>query len=235
MAKVKDLVYMVLDQLQIHSDDSIFTEDHIIFLLNAARAEALKSLKVQALLDNASYQTLCLDLEKIQIIPGNLCSDFYLKSTKKIPHLVSPFFIPKIFTEDLFNSKITMVASDTFKYVGMKGVLQNIIYGTIGPDNYLYIKSKNPQYQHLEKVKVQGIFNDFTAAQKLECYQEEGICDILEADFPIEDSLINTIIKQVVDILANKISAPVDFINNASDNKSVPSDQQVENQSQKQA
>jgi hypothetical protein len=38
----KELVYIVLDELKLVSDDSTFTEDHVMFTLNKYRAFVLK-------------------------------------------------------------------------------------------------------------------------------------------------------------------------------------------------
>jgi hypothetical protein len=38
----KELVYMVLDELKLVSDDSTFTEDHVMFTLNKYRTFVLK-------------------------------------------------------------------------------------------------------------------------------------------------------------------------------------------------
>jgi hypothetical protein len=38
MSKVKELVYMVLDEVKLLSDDAYYTEEHIVFLLGKYRA-----------------------------------------------------------------------------------------------------------------------------------------------------------------------------------------------------
>ena len=55
----KELVYLALDALKIHSDDSKFTEDHVIFLLNKYRAYALKQ-KYSKTLEEAFLETVNL-------------------------------------------------------------------------------------------------------------------------------------------------------------------------------
>ena len=42
MSKYSELVYMVNDLLKLISDDSVFTEDHIIYLLDTTRSFLLK-------------------------------------------------------------------------------------------------------------------------------------------------------------------------------------------------
>ena len=65
MSKYRDIVYMVLDELKIHSDDASFTEEHILFLINKYRAFILKQRysDKRKEVPQSNYQTLCLDLE----------------------------------------------------------------------------------------------------------------------------------------------------------------------------
>lgn len=42
MSTYRELVYLVLDELKLASDDSTFTEDHVVFLLNRYRTFLLK-------------------------------------------------------------------------------------------------------------------------------------------------------------------------------------------------
>ena len=71
MAKYKEIVSMVLDELKVTSDDSIFTEGHIIFLARIYRSFLLKqrySTDLKKVIPESNYQTLCLDLEKVPAI-----------------------------------------------------------------------------------------------------------------------------------------------------------------------
>ena len=66
MSTYKHLVYLVLDELKLMSDDSFFTEDHVIFLLNKYRAFLLKQRysDIRKEIPTSNYQTLCLELEE---------------------------------------------------------------------------------------------------------------------------------------------------------------------------
>ena len=39
---LRELVFLVLDELKINSDDSYFNEDHVVFLINKYRSFVLK-------------------------------------------------------------------------------------------------------------------------------------------------------------------------------------------------
>lgn len=220
MRTYRQLVYLVLDELKLMSDDSSFTEDHIIFLLNKYRAFLLKQRysDVRKEVPSSNYQTLCLNLEEHEGIEGLPCEGTYMRSTKKIPETMN-IGQSRVHSDDYFNGEITYVSRDRLRYVGHNKYLKNIIYASIGPDNYLYFKSFNPQYLYLEKVRMTGIFEDPQAALELQCPDESGetVCDVLDNTFPIEDALIPPMIELVVKELLGAEYRPKDDSNDAND------------------
>lgn len=217
MRTYRQLIYLVLDELKLMSDDSSFTEDHIIFLLNKYRAFLLKQRysDVRKEVPLSNYQTLCLDLEEHEGIEGLSCEGTYMRSTKKIPETMS-VGQSRVHSGDYFNGEVTYISRDRLRYVGHNKWLQNIIYATKGPDGYLYLKSSNPQLYYLEKIKFTGVFSDAEEASELECEQPES-CDILDKEFPIEDALIPPLTELVVKELSGVIYKPEDSENNATD------------------
>lgn len=219
MSKYKELVYMVIDELKLQSDDAIYTEDHIILLLNKYRTLLLKQryADIKKQIPESNYQTLCLDLEKVPAISGEPCEGgYYLRSTNKIPFLMK-IGNPMIYPIDYYQGDIAYISRERMRYVGHNKYLKNIIYASIGPDNYLYLKSSNPQYLYLEKVKITGIFEDAVAASDLQCSEGDIECDILDRDFPIEDALVPQMIDLTTKELLGAEYRPEDSENNASD------------------
>lgn len=217
MRTYRQLIYLVLDELKLMSDDSSFTEDHIIFLLSKYRAFLLKQRysDVRKEVPLSNYQTLCLDLEEHEGIEGLSCEGTYMRSTKKIPEAMS-VGQSRVHSGDYFNGEVTYISRDRLRYVGHNKWLQNIIYATKGPDGYLYLKSSNPQLYYLEKIKFTGVFSDAEEASELECEQPES-CDILDKEFPIEDALIPPLTELVVKELSGVIYKPEDSENNSTD------------------
>ena len=145
---------MALDELKLSSDDAQFTEDHVMFLLNKYRTFLLKQRysDIKKQIPESNYQTICLDLIQVPAISGDACEGgTYLRSKEKIPFLMK-IGIPRVYPLEYYQGEITYVSRDRMRYVGYNKFLQNIIYCSIGPDNYLYFKSSNPQYLYLEKV-----------------------------------------------------------------------------------
>lgn len=215
----KEIVYMVLDEIKSTSDDSFFTEDHVLFLIGKLRAFLLKQRysDIKKYIPESNYQTICLDLIEVPAISGEPCEGgSYLRSKEKIPFLMK-LGNPMIYPIDYYQGEITYVSRERMRYVGYNKYLKNIIYASIGPDNYLYFKSFNPQYLYLEKVRITGIFEDPQAASELQCSNSNIICDVLDKTFPIEDSLVSSIIELAVKELLGAEYRPKDESNDAND------------------
>lgn len=224
MNKYSDLVYMVLDEIKGMSDDFTFTEDHVVFLLNKYRSFLLKQRysDVKKQIPESNYQTICLDLIQVPAIAGEPCEGgTYLRSTKKIPFLMK-IGNPSLYPIDYYQGNITFVSRDRMRYVGYNKYLQNIIYASIGPDNYLYFKSFNPQYLYLEKARMTGIFESPETVAELQCTEDccNIPCDILDMTFPIEEALVPPLIQLVVEELLGASRRNDDEENNAKDDLS---------------
>lgn len=222
----KEAIYLVLDEIKAHSDDAVFTEEHIMFLLNKYRAFILKKTysDIKKLIPEGNYQTLCLDLIEVPAICGLECEGgTYLRSTEKIPNLIG-IGNNSVYPMDYFHGiMISYISRDRMKYTGYNKYMQNIIYTTIGPDGYLYFKSNNPQFLYLEKVRFTGIFEDAIKATevgncKTECDpEEEEVCDIYEKEFPLEYALMPQVVELIVKELLGAEFIRSDDYNNAHD------------------
>ena len=129
---------------------------------------------------------------------------------------------PSVYPIDYYQGEITYVSRDRMRYVGYNKYLQNIIYASLGPDNYLYFRSFNPQFLYLEKIRMTGIFEDTLAASELQCPDKNCniVCDVLDREFPIENALIPPLIQLVVEELTKAEYKPEDKENNSDDDLS---------------
>lgn len=219
MSTYREITYLISDELHLISDDALTTNEHIIFLIDKFRAFILKKTYTGAnnLIPDSNYQTLCLNLEKVNMIPGVPCSTQVLRSVEEIPELISTIS-PKVEPEDFFGEEITYVSKRRIKYVGYNKFLKNIIYCTIGDDNRLYLKSENPQYLYLEKVRFTAIFEDASKAAEYSCSGGDAApCDVLDSEVPIEEALIPMLVDSIVKELIGMIARPADNTNNAND------------------
>ena len=215
----REIVYACLDILKLTSDDSLYTEEHIIFLANKARTLLLKQRysDIKKRIPESNYQTICLDLEKVQNIQDLECKGSSLRTVQEIPYLMK-IGNPKVYPQNYYLGEITYISRERMRYVGHNKYLQNIIYCSLAPDNHLYFKSSNPQHLYLKKVQVTGIFEDIQNASQLECNNNNSQCqDILDKTFPLEEGLVQPLIEIVIKQLGPSVDLPQDQENNAQD------------------
>lgn len=219
MAKIKEIVYMIADELHLNSDDSSFNKEHILFLINNYRSMLLKqqySKDIKKPISESNLTTLCITLQESSLF-DNDCSNLYLRSTNKVPNMMM-LYLPKVYPIDYFTgTNITYINRDRMRYVGYNKWMNNIIYCTLGPDNYLYFKSNNPQFKYLQNVKVTALISDLNSIHDLLC-NENKACDIFDMDFPLDSSLIPNLISLVVKELRETEYLPSDEKNDANDN-----------------
>lgn len=211
----RELVYMILDQSRMVTDDISLNEEHALFLANKARAFLLtqkyKTVKLEV--SDANYQTLCIDMEE-EHVDFECCKDAILVSTVKLPNrlnigndLVTPY-------DYLKGVNISFIPIERMRFVGFNKFLKNIIYVAIGHDGYLYMVSKNPLFKYINKVKVTAIFENATEASDLSC---DDNCEIWDRTFPIEDTLVTPLIELCVKQIVGAVYRPKDDRNDAND------------------
>lgn len=214
--KIKELVYMVLDEIKGLSDDFTYTEDHVIFLLNKYRTSLLKQKYKddKGTMHSSNFQTLSLTLEDSLQNKDYILERQYKKSEKKVPELLTNKGI-RVYPEIQFldNADIAFITEDRMRYVGYNKYLKNAVYATIHND-YLYITSRNLDIMDLEEVSLSAVFED--AIEAIKAISVDSV-DLLEEDFPIEDSLTSILIQSVVKELLGAAYRPKDSQNNAND------------------
>ena len=218
MSTYREVTYLVLDQIKSVSDDSYFEEEHVKFMIDKYRAFLLKQRysDIKKQIPESNYQNICLDLVEVPAISGEICEGgSYLRSTVKIPTTMN-IGVTRVYPTDYYQGEITYINRDRMKYVGHNKYLKNIIYASLGPDTYLYFKSANPQFLHLEKVRMSSVFSNAVEAFTLQC-TGDTTCDILDAQVPIEDALIPPLVELCVKDLLGASFRPVDNENNGKD------------------
>lgn len=207
MSTYKELVYLVLDELKLSSDDSFFTEDHVIFLLNKYRAFILKQkyADVRKQIPDSNYSTVKVPVSVKSFPPGN--ENLYLKSVSPLPSLLT-IGTPSVHPENYFIDSATLISKNRMRYIGCNKYLNSILYAAIGPDNHLYLHRNDPKFTGITEVRVTGIFEDPTSLVT---------GDIMESSFPLEEALISPMIELVVKELSNSVMRPEDSMNNATD------------------
>lgn len=221
MSTYRQLTFLVLDEAKGLSDDFTYTEEHIMFILDKYRAFLLKQryADIKKHMPANNYQTLSLDLIEVPAIAGEVSEGgTYLKSTVKIPFLLE-VGNPKVTSVDYFQGEFHLISRDRMRYVGHNKFLQNVVYSSIGPDEYLYFKSSNALFLTIEHVKITGVFQDAMTASDL---TDDAVVnlDVLDRRFPIEEGLIPPLIELTLKELLGAAYRPKDDDNNADDDLS---------------
>lgn len=220
MATYRELIYQVLDNLKIGSDDSYFTEDHISFLINNYRMFLIHRSYKESLMPIASenFQTICIDITPMDGRLNN-CPDYlyYAKSVQKIPSMYKDDISNLIFNQ-YSQAAISVISQVEFINKYPTRFTQNIVYASLFDDGYIHIKSNNPVVDELgcNKIMFKGIFTDPFEAGKLSCENDTDNCSGLDSRIPMEERFIIPTL-EYFDDLRKSIYLPQDNINNASD------------------
>lgn len=215
MSTYREVIYLILDEIKGISDDFSFTEDHVLYLINKYRAFLLKQKysNVKKHIPESNYQTIFLTLKEV---PTACCEydikNEYRKSNENIPYILN-IAVPRVYDCNYMHENISFISRDRMRFIGYNKYLKNIIYCSVYPDNYLYLKSDSEK-KLLEKVKMTAVFQDSLAALNLtEDKEEETIDNIL----PLEDSLIQPLVEIIVKELLGASYRPNDATNDAND------------------
>lgn len=237
MSTYREMLHIVLDELKLASDDAYFTDGHIVFLLGKYRAYLLKkeygdsssafgraAIAARKYVPEGNYQTLCLHLKTVDVVPGMCEYGKIVKSVEELPNLLN-VGVKKIYAENYMMelSNVCFVPQEQMRYVGRDRYRANIIYATIGPDSHLWLKSANPQHLYLKEIKFTAVFEDAEKAAEIDC--EGDGCDILDNEFPLEESLQAQLIELVVNSLLRPKMMPEDVANNSKDDSAMTQDQ----------
>lgn len=115
----REVVYSILDLLKLASDDSYYTEEHVIFLASKIRSAILKQTYENQKKDipESNYQTICLDIEPSDGIDGTPCDEQYLRSIQEIPDTLQ-LGTASVSSMDYFQGEITYISKERMRYVG---------------------------------------------------------------------------------------------------------------------
>lgn len=223
MATFGEICYAVLDVMKERVDDAYYTEEHVIFFATKIRALLLERKyknsrnQTYTAMSEQNLQEICIDLEPTELLPFG-CSGEWLKSTEKIPDTLGATE-PKLFApHPMMQSTVTFIPMERMPYVGYNKWLKEIIYASKGNDGYLYLRGTGPQSMYLKQVKMDAVFADPQKAAEMSCDPDEnGKCDILSMEFPLEEDLIPSCIEMVIQELIGSRYAPEDKGNNAKD------------------
>lgn len=224
---------MVLDQNKLSGDDAYVEPEHVLFMLSKVRAYLItqKYQKLKSQIGSANFQTLNFKLEPVESMANCLNGQqtYLMKSTEKVPHLLlmSDYEgYTEIAPKGIYGAPInfTFVNNIRFNSVGYGRFSRNQTYVTIGPDNYIYLKSHNEDVTMLEELTLRAVFEDIENAALLTTETDtcgNAIqCDIFDCVFPMEEGLITPLLETTGNYIYQMASKSKDVRNNAADDLS---------------
>lgn len=226
MAKTSQIIYDVREVLNEYSDDSNYSDSHILYLYNLKREKALRQLydDKSRNFDKITQQSLCLTLNEIDKgLCGITVDCTVLRSTQPMPTLLAVRN-----RETLLSVTAPIMLSKSFKiidYFQTDSILSrpysNGIYVTFDSEGYLYLFSKIPEHKLIDSVFVIGIFSD---PSELEHYTNSCACSpvveecfTLDSEYPAPAYIIDMARDEIIKLLTIKEQSKLDEQNNASD------------------
>jgi hypothetical protein len=233
MATLREITYMVLDEIKATSDDSYFNEEHAQFLINKFRTLLLRQQykDVKKEIPHSNYQLLQLKNEEGGSGKQDIVMNLYnngtvgIKTTIPIPDMMT-IATPKIYRSyyDMpIKGDVTFITADRMKYVGYNKWLKDAVYASIAPDRHLYMISANHDssesihYHYIKHLEIFGVFEDPAEAHLLSNDKDK---DFLDCEYPLEEGLIPQVVELTVKELLGASYRPTDSSNNASDDLS---------------
>ncbi len=222
MATFNEVIYSVRERIRQHTDDSDIDNRQILFELNIQRGLFYRNEynKNNRTIDDEIKQIICVPL--IHAVPEDCgCSDDckYLRSTIKLPTFIELHdknAITAIKSSKIGSIPFTFVPYNKFPFVGNNKFNKNAVFVTLHPSGYLYLKSANPNYLLINKVTVQGVFENPLEASKL-CDGDNCPNDIMESVYPVKSYVLAYIMDIIVQLFINKLSLPKDLTNNSNE------------------
>jgi hypothetical protein len=218
-----EIVYMILDELKLRSDDSPFNRDHVVFLMNNFRALLLKQRygDMRKDIPLANYQSIRVALSFESRLRGNTV----LVSVSRVPELVNLNGFESLDIHPLGdfvgNIFFSLVSDERFKVAGSGKYKLPFAYFALCKDGHLRVRSCSPDLDYLRVVQLDGLFEDPVSAMGLLVDAGGVACpDLYETAYPLESNLVPLLIQQVVQELGKVLYIPSDTENNAADDLS---------------
>ena len=165
----REIIYQVLEKLNIHSDDSKLSEELVSSLIDTKRALLLKQ----------QYATKGWHNTEIPLT---------LVAIERVPYL--------------FQNKYT----------------QHLTYCAVDHDGKLYLMSKDNKLRFLKSIRVTDIYEQPDVARQYESSIDLSL-EVWDDNYPMEASMVDTVVELVTKDLARTLSLPADNVNDASDGR----------------
>lgn len=216
---LREIIYDILENLNVYSDDTKFSEEHIAFMVNNKRNLLLRQYmsNLKKVVPKEAIQVICVPLE----IDENCFENIeVLKSINKLPSTLDNTGRSNIidaYVGSRFIKNINIIEYDRLPYLQGDKYNKLQTYVMIDPHFHLVVYNSAGNHLMLESIEVTGVFENPEEAYNMNCNPDEDVCDFLDATYPIESSLIDPLKNQIVRELLLKHQIDKDEINDGED------------------
>lgn len=219
----REIIYLVLEKLNAHSDDSNIPEELISALIDNKRSLLLKQRfsKASWNIPISVRQEICMSLELSDVISGYSGAGKLIKTVDPLPMTIKikgwegPLMVRK---EDGTAIHINVIPIERLPYLGNNKYTNMLTYLTLDMDNKLMLISSDDKLKFLKKIRVTHVFESPDDIFSLECKENNSsTVEPWDLEYPIEGDMTDVIVDMVVKDLAKQL--PEDKINNATDDR----------------
>lgn len=223
----QELIYALREKLKEYVDDTRFTNDFLLFLIDMKRTTFIqqKYNNIQRSVNEQLVQTFVLDVVESDVSDSpttNPLDETIMKSTVKVPSIITLHhrnLVERIATHGKLDRPVNIVSRKRFIYSGNGDFDQDQIFATIDGDNYLLLKSNNDEDFTYEKISISAVLerpldvlgvDSINNGQKLSTFI-----------YPISREIADIVINSIVQELAQVKSLPADQENNSNDDATI--------------
>jgi len=221
--KKSELIYTVLEKLNIQSDDTHISQELVSSLLDTKRAMLLKqqySTKGWHLPIEVK-QEVCLGLERVDAVSGYSCAGKMLTTSSVLPRSIKikgkegPLLIRK---EDNTVIAINLVSIERVPFLFSNKFTAMLTYAAVDYDGKLVLISADNKLRFLTSIKVTDVFESPDNVHYSMCANGgSSAIDPWEEEYPVESAMADVLINMIVQELSRTKQIPGDDINNATD------------------
>jgi len=219
-----EIIYAIREKLKSYTDDTRYTDSYLYFLMNLKRALFIRREynQLQRTIDAEVLQTICIPLEEVDTSECPECAPgcdtrTVVRTTLRLPKTIELHnrnTITKISPVGVYERPINFITMERMPYAGESKYENNFVFAALHSDGYLYFKSNSSSIRNLETVTVTALFENPDDVSKFKC-NGTTCYNTTDYEFPVKAWMVDIIIAEIVQELANLKQLPADTKNDA--------------------
>lgn len=222
-----EIIYAIREKLKAYTDDSRYTNSYLMFLVNLKRGLYIRREynQLQRTIDNEVLQQICMNIQEVNNTECPECDEFtsdectLLRTDKPLPKTVELHNrnkINRIGPVGTFDIPFSIVSRNRLIYSGEGKYESRIVFATVHSNGYIYLKSKSSSVNGIERISVTALFENPDDVSLFDC-TDNNCYDPEKDDYPVKSWMVDVIISDIVNELAQLKQIPADELNNAKD------------------